>query len=85
MDKKYILFDLDGTLTDPKTGITRSVAYALSRFGIKVADTDTLVPFNGPPLISSFMDRYGFSREKAEKAVEAYREYFRTREYLKTR
>ena len=76
MDKKYILFDLDGTLTDPKTGITRSVAYALSRFGIKVADTDTLVSFIGPPLISSFMDRYGFRREKAEKAVEAYREYF---------
>mgnify|MGYP000659416235 CR=1 FL=1 len=31
-DYKYILFDLDGTLTDPKEGITKSVAYALKHF-----------------------------------------------------
>ena len=41
-DYKYILFDLDGTLTDPKEGITKSVAYALKDFGIDVEDLDTL-------------------------------------------
>ena len=40
--KKYILFDLDGTLTDPKVGITKSVAYALNKFNIKVDNLDEL-------------------------------------------
>lgn len=44
-DYKYILFDLDGTLTDPKEGITKSVAYALKHFGIDVEDLDTLCKF----------------------------------------
>ena len=62
---RTVLFDLDGTLTDPKEGITKSVAYALAYFGIVVEDTDTLIPFIGPPLVDSFMERYGFPREKA--------------------
>ena len=40
--KKYILFDLDGTITDPKEGITKSVAYALSKVGIKVENLNEL-------------------------------------------
>lgn len=72
----YILFDLDGTLTDPKEGITKSVAYALRFFGIEVEDLDSLCKFIGPPLKESFMRFYGFDEEKAELAVEKYREYF---------
>lgn len=72
----YILFDLDGTLTDPKEGITNSVAYALKAFGIQVADKDTLCPFIGPPLKDSFRQFYGFSETQAEQAVAKYREYF---------
>src|SRR5215469_15995451 len=45
-----ILFDLDGTLTDPKVGITRSIQHALARFSIVVDNLETLVPFIGPPL-----------------------------------
>lgn len=75
-NKEYILFDLDGTLTDPKTGITKSVAYALNEFGIAVEDLDLLTPFIGPPLAQSFQEFYGFSLEKARLAVEKYREYF---------
>lgn len=77
--KEYqnILFDLDGTLTEPKVGITKSVAYALEYYGIHVEDLDTLCPFIGPPLKESFMKYYGFDDEKAEEAVEKYREYFR--------
>lgn len=71
-----ILFDLDGTLTDAAPGITNSVKYALSKFGIDETDDNKLRKFLGPPLISSFMKFYGFSKEKAQKAVEYYREYF---------
>ena len=72
----YIFFDLDGTLTDAAPGITNSVKYALSKFGIDETDDNKLRKFLGPPLISSFMEFYGFSKEKAQKAVEYYREYF---------
>lgn len=72
----YCLFDLDGTLTDPGEGITRSVAYALSFFGLEVKDRTALYPFIGPPLVDSFSTFYGFSPEKARQAVGRYREYF---------
>lgn len=74
--KKYLLFDLDGTLTDPKVGITTCVQYALHSFGIEEPDLDKLEPFIGPPLKDSFMEYYNMSREQAEKAVEKYRERF---------
>ena len=70
-----ILFDLDGTLTDPKVGITKSVQYALNKFGIK-AELDNLVSFIGPPLQGSFKEYYGLNEENSKKAVEYYREYF---------
>lgn len=71
-----VLFDLDGTLTDPGIGITNSVAYALDKFGIKVNDRSELYNFIGPPLIDSFMKYYGMSYQDGLKAVEYYREYF---------
>ena len=70
-----ILFDLDGTLTDPKVGITKSVQYALNKFGIK-AELENLVSFIGPPLQGSFKEYYGLNEENSKKAVEYYREYF---------
>ena len=63
--KDYILFDLDGTLTDPKEGITKSVQHALEHFGIQTDDLDSLTPFIGPPLRDSFKRYYGFSDEQA--------------------
>jgi phosphoglycolate phosphatase len=76
MDKTYILFDLDGTLTDPGMGITNSVAYALAHFGITVTDRTQIYRFIGPPLMDSFMEYYGFTEEQATEAVRVYREYF---------
>lgn len=73
---EYILFDLDGTLTDPGEGITNSVAYALKKFNISVEDKTKLYRFIGPPLIYSFMNFYGLNYENGLKAVEYYREYF---------
>ena len=74
--RKHILFDLDGTLTDPMEGITKSVQYALGRFNIEVTDRRELIPFIGPPLTDSFEKYYGFSHEEAVRAVWYYREYF---------
>ncbi|EOS59432.1 HAD hydrolase, family IA [Firmicutes bacterium M10-2] len=70
-----LIFDLDGTLTDPKEGITGSVQYALRSFGID-EELDQLTPFIGPPLIDSFRNFYGFDEEKARQAVNKYRERF---------
>lgn len=77
MKYKHILFDLDGTISDPKIGITKSVQYALHKMGIEERDLDKLEPFIGPPLKSSFMEIYSFTEEQANQAVELYREYFK--------
>lgn len=76
MKFEYLLFDLDGTLTDPKEGITKSVQYALEAFGIEEKDLTKLEPFIGPPLIDSFMEFYGMDTATAAEAVKRYREYF---------
>ncbi len=74
--KKYFLFDLDGTITDPKVGITSCVQYALHSLGMEEPDRDKLEAFIGPPLKDSFMEFYGMDSEKAEEAVAKYRERF---------
>ena len=71
-----ILFDLDGTLTDPKEGITKSGAYALKDVGIEES-TERLTSFIGPPLKDSFMIHYHFTDLEAQRAIEKYREYYR--------
>lgn len=72
-----ILLDLDGTLTDPKIGITKSVRYALNKMNIEVETLDELEIFIGPPLAVSFQDFYGFDEAKTLTAIEYYREYFK--------
>ncbi|MDE6433297.1 MAG: HAD family hydrolase [Lachnospiraceae bacterium] len=73
----HLLFDLDGTITDPGLGITNSVMYSLQKFDINVEDRTSLYKFIGPPLRDSFEMFYGFSGEKSELAVSYYREYFK--------
>ncbi|CVI73201.1 5'-nucleotidase [Clostridiales bacterium CHKCI001] len=77
MRKRYILFDLDGTLTDPMVGITKSAQYALKKFGIEVTDHKSLSFFIGPPLRDSFCQYYGMTQEEAGKAIQYYREYYK--------
>ena len=79
---RYLLFDLDGTLTDPMLGITRSVQYALHRFGIEVDDLRTLCRFIGPPLKESVRAFYGMD---ADQAVARTLEYFAPRGIFENR
>lgn len=72
-----VLFDLDGTLTDPREGITRSIQYALGKLGIDEPDLTQLEHFIGPPLLQAFMQFYGFDEAKAWEAVNFYRERFK--------
>ena len=76
MTKRYILFDLDGTITDSSEGITKSVQHALKKLGIEENDQAMLRRFIGPPLDESFEKFYGFDKEKALKAVDYYRERY---------
>lgn len=71
-----ILFDLDGTLTDPAEGITKAVEAALNHYGITVADRAALHKFIGPPLDESFPEFYGFDAARTAEATEVFRAYF---------
>lgn len=71
---QYVLFDLDGTLTDSAEGITKSVDYALRQVaGIETDDLSTLTPYIGPPLVDGFMENHGLDHETAVRCRDAYR------------
>ncbi|MBH0161991.1 HAD family hydrolase [Fictibacillus sp. 26RED30] len=74
---EYILFDLDGTLSDPKIGITKSVQFALRRMGITEENLDHLESFIGPPLQQSFQEFYSFNETQIRIAITHYRERFK--------
>lgn len=71
---RYLLFDLDGTLTDSEEGITKSVDHALRTVaGIRTADLSTLTPYIGPPLIDGFMENHHLDYDTAVRCKNAYR------------
>jgi phosphoglycolate phosphatase len=72
---KAIYFDLDGTLTDPKPGITRSIQFALRALDYPVPSEDELTWCIGPPLHASLKKLLG-TDELADKALLLYRERF---------
>lgn len=76
---QYLLFDLDGTVSDPKVGITTCVQYALYSLGVEEPDRDKLEAFIGPPLRASFIKFYEFDEAQSEEAVAKYRERFKAK------
>lgn len=74
---EYLLFDLDGTITDSFESVANCFSYALKHFGVEVKNISELRPALGPPLKDSFMKLYGFDEEKAKRAVEKYRERYK--------
>lgn len=75
-DVSVIFFDLDGTLTDPKEGITGCVQFALENMGETVPTKDELTWCIGPPLVENFTRLVG--AERAGEAVGWYRQRFST-------
>ncbi len=79
------LFDLDGTLTDPKEGIVNSVLYALKKLGIEELHINDLHSFIGPPIQQSFVERYNMNEGEVERAVFYFREYVKQRGLLENK
>ena len=79
MKYKNVLFDLDGTLTDPAEGITNALMHAQRRLGRAVSSREELFMFIGPPLIEMFMSEWGLDRAGADQALVYYREHFGTK------
>src|SRR6187402_2736667 len=76
-ERQAILFDLDGTLTDPREGITRSIAYALERMGVAPPPLDQLTFAIGPPLRRSLARLLDDETPVVvERALALYRERF---------
>jgi len=72
--KNSIFFDLDGTLTDPKIGITRSIQYALEKLAFEVPASESLTWCIGPPLLQSMKILVG--EQQSQAALGYYRERF---------
>ena len=83
-DKKYIIFDFDGTLFDSQIGIKNAIQFALSKEGIEERNEDTLTAFIGPSLHYSFEKHYGFNKEKIEDLIANLRLYYSDKGYKET-
>src|SRR4030095_660441 len=71
-----ILFDLDGTLTDPKEGIINSYIYALNKLQLKESNPEAIVDYFGAPLHKYFEEKHGLDNDKLDSAIKYYREYY---------
>jgi phosphoglycolate phosphatase len=72
----HIIFDLDGTLTDPRQGIGNSIAHALNKMNISGFNGSVPDGFIGPPLQQGFSELFGLNDRETELAVEYFREYY---------
>lgn len=72
----YILFDLDGTLTDSSPGIINGFQYAMKEMGLEIPERSSMMKFVGPPLTESFGYMIGLSPDDTQKAITIYRQYY---------
>ncbi len=73
---KHIIFDLDGTLSDPREGVYNAYHYAAAKLKLKVPDLNVLSTLIGPPLQKGFSDVFGLQGKEIDEAVAAFREYY---------
>jgi phosphoglycolate phosphatase len=71
-----VLFDFDGTLVDTGEGIMKCAQYSLESIGIIVEDPKELSFFVGPPLLYTYMHRYGADETQARALIDKYRERY---------
>ena len=77
---KYVLFDVDGTLTEPSEGIINAVLYAMPRMGLEPpADRRELYKLIGPPMKASMQEMFSLTPEEALRMLGIYREYYSER------
>ena len=76
MKYDLILFDLDGTLSDPTSGLCRSYRYALEKMGLDYGTPESLRRYIGPNLTNIWMEEYGITREESLRALDYFREFF---------
>lgn len=73
---KYILFDLDGTISESAGGIRKSLEYAISSLNKPLPDLDDYTLYIGPPLNDTFRNLCHFNNEETEQGVEIYRKFY---------
>lgn len=76
---QHIIFDLDGTLTDPREGILNSLRFALKKIQIFPLPDQIPSAFIGPPLQKGFREVFGLNDSQTELVVRLFREYYGTR------
>lgn len=76
MKNHFVLFDLDGTITDSSEGIVNSILYALEKMGKKEEDRDRLRSYVGPSLKDTFQKNYFPQDSDCQCAISLYREYY---------
>ena len=79
MKNHFVLFDLDGTITDSSEGIVNSILYALRKMGKEEEDINRLTSYVGPSLKDTFQNNYFPGEEECKKAIAFYREYYATK------
>lgn len=86
-NRKYILFDLDGTLTQSHEGIINAIKYSLERLNISFyyKGGEFFRELIGPPLEYSYKIKFGLSEDKANLAKKYFREYYNERGYIENR
>ncbi len=73
---KYVVFDLDGTLTDSSEGIMNAFRITIEKAGLEVPSDADLYSFIGPPVVDTFVDFFGMDFESAKSWTEVFRDEY---------
>ncbi len=73
---KYVLFDLDGTVSESAGGIRKSLEHAITSLGKPLPDLDDYTLYIGPPLLDTFRNVCHFNEEDSQKGLEFYRDFY---------